>query len=286
MPRYIGRSLDSTINAANTVADGSHTDNKYNSGIWSISGGGDDSINTRRRSGKWGSNVESVLSRNPNFQIQFLIVGGGGAGGGQHYHAAGGGAGGMLTGTLGFVAGETLTVTVGAGGATVGNSTQGTAGGNSVVANPTITTSTALGGGGGARGYGPSGAPSTRDGGSGGGGGGNSGASMISESYLGGDGNQTAPDGNCLHMEMMAATTSMELLNTLMAPVVVVEQARLEVMQVQMVSLALAEPAMLHPSPVLVLPTQVVVVDLPIKLAEGPVALVAGVKVQEVKEVP
>ena len=90
MPRYIGRNLDATGNAANTAADGSHTDNKYNSGIWSISGGGDDSINTRRRSGKWPDNLSSVLSRQT--QYQFLIVGGGGSGGGKNYHAGGGGA--------------------------------------------------------------------------------------------------------------------------------------------------------------------------------------------------
>lgn len=168
-----------------------HTDNKYNSGIWSISGGGDDSINTRRRSGKWGTNIGSVLSRVS--QYQFLIVGGGGSGGGKNYHAAGGGAGGMLTGTLGVGPGETLTVTVGAGGAAASTSTQGNAGATSVVSNPVLGTHSALGGGGGGRGYGPSGAPGTRDGGSGGGGGGNSGASMTSESYLGGDGTQTAP---------------------------------------------------------------------------------------------
>lgn len=55
MPRYIGRSIDGTINAANTVADGSHTDNKWNSGVWSISGSGNDSINTRRQNNKWGN---------------------------------------------------------------------------------------------------------------------------------------------------------------------------------------------------------------------------------------
>ena len=182
---------DQTFILAGSGYDGGHTDNKYNSGIWSISGGGDDSINTRRRSGKWPDNLSSVLSRQT--QYQFLIVGGGGSGGGKNYHAGGGGAGGMLTGTLGLGVGETLTVTVGAGGAAASTSTQGNAGANSVVSNPTMTTATALGGGGGARGYGPSGAPSTRDGGSGGGGGGNSGASMTSESYLGGDGNQPAP---------------------------------------------------------------------------------------------
>ena len=89
-----------------------------------------------------------------------------------------------------------------------------------------------------------------------------------------------------LDMEMMEAITSMELLKTLMAQVVEVEQAPLEVMQVQMVSLALAEPVMLHPSPGVALPTQEVVVDLPMPLTEGPVALVAGAKVRETKEVP
>jgi len=107
-----------------------HTDNKYNSGIWSISGGGDDSINTRRRSGKWPkNNGATVLSR--AYSFDWLVVGGGGGGG--CWVGGGGGAGGYRSAVPGEASGggtsaETplasgalasgvYTVTIGAGGA-------------------------------------------------------------------------------------------------------------------------------------------------------------------------
>lgn len=133
----------------------------------------------------------------PPVLFSMLAVAGGGSGGGMNYHAGGGGAGGMLTATeIAVAPSVTLTVTIGAGGAAPSTSTQGNAGANSVISGTGMTTATATGGGPGARGYGNSGAASTRNGGSGGGGGGNSGASMTAESYTGGSGTQAAPDGN------------------------------------------------------------------------------------------
>ena len=104
-----------------------------------------------------------------SYSIDFLVIGGGG-GGGSHYYAGGGGAGGYRTSTQTVTVGNTITVTVGDGGAGDTSSTEnirGTNGSNSSISGTGLTTITSAGGGGG----GSSGATPTKfglDGGSGG----------------------------------------------------------------------------------------------------------------------
>lgn len=99
--------------------------------------------------------------------IDLLVVAGGGGGGARH--AAGGGAGGLIQQT-GFTLspGNTVSITVGAGGAggvaSASNTANGNNGSSSVVSGSGITTQTAIGGGGGGSGT------AAGNGGSGGGG--------------------------------------------------------------------------------------------------------------------
>ena len=143
-----------------------HTDNKYNSGIWSISGSGNDSINTRRRSGKWPIN---------HYLVDILVVGGGGGGGGTNpsdYYAGGGGAGGFRTATSQAInIGTAYTITVGTGGAGGVGRNQGANGSDS----SGLSITAAGGGGGGAGGASSSGTAGT----AGGSGGGASGSAAI-----------------------------------------------------------------------------------------------------------
>lgn len=91
------------------------------------------------------------------YNMQYVAVAGGGAGGDSN--SGGGGAGGMLEASgVQVNGGETLTITVGAGGASVDNAV-GNDGSNSVISGAGIVAVTCIGGGGG----------NGRDGGSGGG---------------------------------------------------------------------------------------------------------------------
>lgn len=121
--------------------------------------------------------------------IEYLVVAGGGGGGGLSggggvRGAGGGGAGGMLTGTMNVTPGNTMAVSVGAGGNGGTGGTKGGNGGNSYLGSVTATG----GGGGASTGTDNSG----RDGGSGGGGrdfGGDGGAGLDDQGNDGGDGN-------------------------------------------------------------------------------------------------
>ena len=114
----------------------------------------------------WIPTVDDDVTNSQVYSAEYLVVAGGASGSSG---AGAGGAGGMLsnygTSTIDFTIGSTYTVTVGAGGAAVAQSTNGNNGANSVLSGTGITTITAFGGGGGANG-GVVGA----DGGSGGGG--------------------------------------------------------------------------------------------------------------------
>ena len=117
------------------------------------------------------------------YTAEYLVVAGGGSGGGSN-NGGGGGAGGLLTNFGGtaitLFTGSVYTATVGAGGAAVGHSTNGSDGGNSGLSGDNVTTITAIGGGGGANAN-----NGGRDGGSGGGGG-----------YIGSGGSGTSGQGN------------------------------------------------------------------------------------------
>jgi len=135
-------------------------DKKYNSGIWSISGTGTNSVYGRRRAGNW-------LTTTRPYDVEYLVVAGAGGGAG-----GGGGAGEYLTNSsLVLIPGTTYTVTVGAGGAlgsaTGSNASKGT---DSSLSGANITTVTAEGGGYGAGA--PGGFNTTENGGAGGSGGG------------------------------------------------------------------------------------------------------------------
>ena len=80
--------------------------------------------------------------------VDYRVVAGGGAGGGRL--GGGGGAGGLVQGTTSSVAGgSSFTVTVGAGAPTATGGSRGGSGSNSVLANTSLGTITAIGGGGG-----------------------------------------------------------------------------------------------------------------------------------------
>ena len=169
-------------------------DNKWNSGLWSIGGSGNSTVNTRRKTGKW--TTASGLRHHPPgpATTEYLVIGGGG-GGGAGNGAGAGGAGGYrsswngaisapfaggseLTGggaaiETGFtaVSGTPYTITVGAGGqrSAAGAGTEGGVGGPSSIAGSGLSTITSLGGGGG--GIGENNVSPGSAGGSGGGGG-------------------------------------------------------------------------------------------------------------------
>jgi len=105
--------------------------------------------------------------------VEYLVVGGGGGGGSNN--GGGGGAGGLLTGIDPVPNGQTLLVTVGAGGAGVTVNNVGNAGQNSVFGNITAT--------GGGRGGGYGGVATS--GGSGGGGGGGNGEVFVAQGTSG-----------------------------------------------------------------------------------------------------
>jgi hypothetical protein len=101
------------------------------------------------------------------YSIDFLVVAGGGSGGGNN--GGGAGAGGYRTSTQSITAGNTITVTVGGGGASKPYTSpySGNKGTDSSISGTGLTTVTSAGGGGG---VGAGETPVGRDGGSGGGG--------------------------------------------------------------------------------------------------------------------
>ena len=139
----------------------------------------------------WIPNLDETTTNKQVYDIDFLVIAGGGGGGYQN--AGGGGAGGMRTSTqTNIVAGETITVTVGTGGAggTPANNQSG-AGVNSSFSGTGLTTITSAGGG-----NSTSGTSNGGDGGAGGGGGynngtggsGNTPATVPSQGANGGNG--------------------------------------------------------------------------------------------------
>jgi len=135
-----------------------------------------------------------ALGTPQTYDIDYLVVAGGGAG--ATNLGGGGGAGGMITGTFtGLSAGDTLTATIGAGGA--GNSTPTARGGdgvNTTLTGTPITNQTAIGGGGAG-----SGNPASGSGSAGGSGGGacfdnTGGSGTVGQGNDGGDGGDSAPN--------------------------------------------------------------------------------------------
>ena len=111
------------------------------------------------------SSASNSITTPAPYSVDFLVVAGGGGGGKDQ--AGGGGGGGMRTSTQSVTVGNSITCTVGGGGAgsTSGN-TKGTNGTNSSISGTGLTTITSAGGGGGGSGSSGTGA----NGGSGGGG--------------------------------------------------------------------------------------------------------------------
>lgn len=110
-----------------------------------------------------GSGTILTPSRKNNLFVTYLVIGGGGGGcGGGGGSGAGGGAGGFQTGTVDVVRNQIYTVTVGAGGPQLPNSTPGSFGSPSQFT--AMSVSSAGGGGGSANNF------TSGDGGSGGGG--------------------------------------------------------------------------------------------------------------------
>jgi len=164
--------------------------NTWNSGVWTISGSGNNTVNTRRKTGKW-TDAPWVAGGRHGPQLSTLVdylVIAGGAGGGGGNGGGGGGAGGYRSSWAGvpgseltgggaaieteFTApvGTPYTITVGAGGAAgPAPSSSGSQGVSSSIAGTGLTTISTVGGGFGERGDVHTGSGGV--GGSGGGGG-------------------------------------------------------------------------------------------------------------------
>jgi hypothetical protein len=113
-------------------------------------------------------NSDNTIKFTTNTSVQLLIVGGGGAGGGSSGNLEGGGGGGAGSvgiGTFTFLANQTYSITIGAGGTST-NSTTNTSGGNTIIKLGTTTIFQAIGGG---KGTGNSTPLAGENGGSGGG---------------------------------------------------------------------------------------------------------------------
>jgi hypothetical protein len=115
-----------------------------------------------------GTTTTYTFTINQPVVMGYLCLAGGGSGGGNG--GGGGGAGGLLQGTTFVTAGATITIQVGAGGASVATGVQGLNGINSFISGGITATITAIGGGGGGQNGG-----AALSGGSGGGGCGNAG---------------------------------------------------------------------------------------------------------------
>ena len=175
----------SNVNGNDTTIYTVATENKWNSGVWSISGAGNSTVNTRRKTGKWSVAIGARFLP-PAVLTNYLVIAGGG-GGGRADGGGGGGAGGYRSSWAGTPGSETTgagatietefdaragtpyTITVGAGGA-IGApyAAPGADGGVSSIVGGSVAVSS-VGGGGGDQGGVHTGAG--RTGGSGGGGG-------------------------------------------------------------------------------------------------------------------
>jgi hypothetical protein len=89
-------------------------ENKWNSGVWSISGSGNNTVNTRRKAGKWAT----TDSRLPTVDLTFHVWGAGGGGSLYNYgnNRAVGGSGAYMSATYTAIVGHPLTIHVGGGG--------------------------------------------------------------------------------------------------------------------------------------------------------------------------
>jgi len=138
-----------------------------------------------------------ALETPQSYSIDYLVVAGGGSGG-SVYNAGGGGAGGYRTSTQSGIAGNTITVTVGDGGAAVSSNSAGNSGSNSSISGTGLTTITSAGGGGGgarnsAGANGGSGGGGSSGESAGAGGSGNTPSTSPSQGNDGGDSSVSAP---------------------------------------------------------------------------------------------
>jgi len=138
-----------------------------------------------------------ALETPQSYSIDYLVVAGGGSGG-SVYNAGGGGAGGYRTSTQSGIAGNTITVTVGDGGAAVSSNSAGNSGSNSSISGTGLTTITSTGGGGGgarnsAGANGGSGGGGSSGESAGAGGSGNTPSTSPSQGNDGGDSSVSAP---------------------------------------------------------------------------------------------
>ena len=143
------------------------------------------------------SDDDVTLETPQSYSIDYLVVAGGGSGG-SVYNAGGGGAGGYRTSTQSGVAGNTITVTVGDGGAAVSSNSAGNSGSNSSISGTGLTTITSTGGGGGgarnsAGANGGSGGGGSSGESAGAGGSGNTPSTSPSQGNDGGDSSISAP---------------------------------------------------------------------------------------------
>jgi hypothetical protein len=110
-----------------------------------------------------------------SLSVEYVVVGGGGAGGSGQRAGGGGGAGQYLTGSSTIPSGSSFPISIGAGGAQVTTSTEGTSASDGALGTQTVATFPAgtitSGGGGGGGGYQRAGKAGSPTGASGGGGG-------------------------------------------------------------------------------------------------------------------
>jgi hypothetical protein len=133
---------------------------------------------------------DDVTNETPqSYSIDFLVVAGGGAGGSVG-NSGGGGAGGYRTSTQTVLPGNTITVTVGDGGA-VATGARGNNGSNSSISGSGLTTITSAGGGGGGAATGE-----VRDGLNGGSGGGSANSDGSDSGGLGNTPSTSPSQGN------------------------------------------------------------------------------------------
>jgi hypothetical protein len=120
------------------------------------------------------SNAITITGNNPSapMNIQIFAIGGGGAGGSSRNSGGGGGAGGIVQSSLNITSGDTISLTVGAGGTFSATTNSNLDGGNTNVSFTTNSGNniTAYGGGGGGGFGGITGSFTGRNGGCGGGG--------------------------------------------------------------------------------------------------------------------
>ena len=184
---------DYSLLTANMVGTGTITPNGKSIGTLTINHSGITTIASVATTYKTftyaGSGSITFPAVNSPPAVDSLAIAGGGSGGGTG--GAGGGAGGMLRGGFSPVAGAQYTITVGAGGTSVGSSLNGNQGQNSSITGTGVSL-TAIGGG-----YGSSYSSVTvpKPGGSGGSGGGAGGASVFPGTLSSAGGSGTVGQG-------------------------------------------------------------------------------------------